>query len=131
MEFLLKTMLNIPIQFGPSRGQRRDEPVVKRVVDLLLPIWNGETAAYDLTVESLSQLRHNTLLMYEPDSIFHKSREALEQRLAHCKSVILEGGHLDGGRLKHFTLMEIPEQLLDHTRSFLESQEVEARQQNV
>ena len=125
-------MLNIPIQFGPSRGQRRDEPVVKRVVDLLLPIWNGETAAYDLTVESLSQLRHNTLLMYEPDSIFHKSREALEQRLAHCKSVILEGGHLDGGPSQGTSLSwRFRSSFLDHTRSFLESQEVEARQQNV
>ena len=131
LEFLLKTMLDIPIQFGPSRGQRRDERVVKRVVDLLLPMWNGETAAYDVTVESLSQLEHNTLLMYEADSIFGKSREVLDQRLANCKSVILQGSHSDGSRLKHFTLMEIPEQILGHTRSFLESQEVEAAQRKL
>ena len=126
LEFLVRTVMEIPIQYGPSRGRRRDEKVVNRVVDLLLPMWNGETEEWDMKLESLAQLEHNTLLMYEADSIFNKSRAMLEQRLPNCKSVTLKGHRDDADRIKHFTLMEVPDQLGDHTRSFLESEAVEA-----
>ncbi len=130
LEFLLRTLMDIPIQFGPSRGQRRDERVVDRVVDVLLPMWNGDRAAeWDLTVESLPQIHHPTLLLYESSSVFYKSCEVLRDGLSNCKSVILEGDHRKDDRLKHFTLMEIPEQLLGHTLSFLESEEVVGTEQ--
>jgi len=131
LEFLLTSLLDVPVQYGPSRGQRRDERVVKRVMDVLMPMWKGEPADWELTLESLSRLHHPTLLLYESSSIFLKSHDALRQRLVNSKSVILNDGRAKESRIKHFTLMEIPEQLLGHTRTFLESEELETRQQRV
>jgi len=126
LEFLLRAMMKIPVQFGPSRGQRRNERVVDRVVEVLLPIWNGEVAEWDLTLERLSRIDHPTLLLYESSSVFYRSCEVLSERLPNCKSVRLDGSHLDDSNIKHFTLMEIPEQLVGHTRAFLNSEAVAA-----
>jgi pimeloyl-ACP methyl ester carboxylesterase len=131
LEFLLNTLVDIRVQYGPSRGQRRDERVVKRVIDVLLPRWRNEEVEGELTIDSLSGLHHPTLLMYESSSIFLKSHDVLRERLVNSKSVILNEATVDGSHIKHFTLMEVPEQLLGHTRSFLESEELEARQQRV
>jgi len=131
LQFLLTTLLDVPVQYGPSRGQRRDERVVKRVMEVLMPMWRGELEDWDLTVESLSRVRHPTLLLYESSSIFLMSHDVLRQRLVNSKSVMLNDGRADGTHIKHFTLMELPEQLLGHTRSFLEAEELEASQQRV
>ncbi len=128
LAFLLESMLDVPIQYGPLRGQRRDPRLVKRVMDVLMPMWRGETTDWDLTVDNLSRLDHPTLLLYESSSVFLNAFEALRGRLTNCRAVILDDGPVKDRRLKHFTLMEIPEQLLGHALPFLESEELVSRQ---
>jgi pimeloyl-ACP methyl ester carboxylesterase len=121
--FLLEALIDIPIIYGPSRGQRRDERVVKNVMEILLPMWKGYGAEAELTVERLPQIKHPTLLVYEDSSIFIKAYEVLRERLPNAESVLLRNGNL-----KHFTVLERPIDLLEETKAFLAAAELRAEQ---
>jgi len=123
LEFFLQSVVDIPILYGPSRGQRRDERVVKNVMEFLRPMWKGYGSEKELTVDSLSDILHPTLLLYEESSIFFKSYEILSERLSNCKPVLLSDG-----KLKHFTVLENPAELLAETRAFLAAETAEGQQ---
>lgn len=121
LEFLLQAVIDIPIVYGPSRGQRRDESVVKYVMEVLRPMWKGYRSESEFTAESLSRIRHPALLIYEESSIFFKSFEVLRDRLANSRPVLLKDG-----KLKHFTVLENPEDLIVEIKAFLAAAELEA-----
>jgi pimeloyl-ACP methyl ester carboxylesterase len=123
LEFFLQAVVDIPILYGPSRGQRRDERVVSNVMEFLRPMWKGYLSEKELTVDSLSNIHHPALLLYEESTIFLKSFEVLRDQLSNCKPVLLSDG-----KLKHFTVLENPAELLAETRAFLAADIVEDQQ---
>jgi pimeloyl-ACP methyl ester carboxylesterase len=86
-------------------------------------MWKGYRSEKELTVDSLSDIRQPTLLLYEESTIFFKSYEILSERLSNCKPVLLSDGNL-----KHFTVLENPAELLAETRAFLAAETAEGQQ---
>jgi pimeloyl-ACP methyl ester carboxylesterase len=119
LEYLLKKLIEIPIIYGPAKGRPRDEELVLRVWDVLRPMWNGYKAEGELRIEHLAQISHRTLLLYEANSMYQRAYEVLRQRLPHTTATILPAG-----KLKHFTGLEHPELILEHTKAFLQTEQV-------
>jgi pimeloyl-ACP methyl ester carboxylesterase len=120
LDYLLRQLIEIPILYGPARGQQRDEEIVLRVLDVLRPMWEGREADGNMGVDSLSRIEHPSLLIYESNSVFMEAYRALSAHLPNATSAILPPG-----KLKHFASLEHPERILSHTRSFLAGQKSE------
>jgi pimeloyl-ACP methyl ester carboxylesterase len=117
LEYLLRQLIEIPIQYGPSQGKLRDEEVIFRVIDIVRPVWEGQTVDGNMPLESMSKIPHQTLLLYEANSAFLEAHQELNERLPASTSVILPGG-----KLKHFTSLEHPELILSNMKKFLAEQ---------
>jgi pimeloyl-ACP methyl ester carboxylesterase len=115
LDYLIRQLIEIPIQYGPSRGRPRDEEIVFRVLDVLKPMWEGREADGNMGLDSLSKIDQPTLLVYEADSVFLEAHRELSDRLPASSSVILPGA----GTLKHFTSLEHPDLIVRHMRTFL------------
>jgi pimeloyl-ACP methyl ester carboxylesterase len=115
LEYLVKLLIEIPIMYGPAKGRLRDEDVVMRVVEILMPMWKGQADGGELTVDSLGRIPHSTLALYEANSVFLEACAVLRERLPRCAAAMLPGG-----KLKHFTGLEHPELMLEHMRAFLQ-----------
>lgn len=115
LDYLLRKLIEIPIMYGPAKGRPRSEELVFRVLDVLRPMWEGREADGNLGVDSLQRIEQPTLLVCEANSVFTAAHEALSERLPNC-----ETARLPGGQLKHFTGLEHPELILEHTREFLQ-----------
>lgn len=115
LDYLIRQLIEIPIQYGPGRGRPRDEEIVFRVLDVLKPMWEGREADGNMGLESIARIPHPTLLVYEADSVFLEAHRELSDRLPASSSVILPGA----GTLKHFTSLEHPELIVSNTRTFL------------
>ena len=114
LEYLLRQIIEIPIQYGPAQGRPRDEDLVFRVLDVLRPMWHGREAEGNMSVEALSRVEAPTLLIYESNSVFIEAYRQLSERLPHATAAILPGA-----QLKHFTSLEHPDLVLKHTGDFL------------
>jgi pimeloyl-ACP methyl ester carboxylesterase len=114
LEYLVRLIIEIPIMYGPAKGRLRDEEAVLRVLEVLMPMWNGGEAQGELTVDALARIAHPTLALSESGSVFRAAFQALRDRLPHCTAAVMPGG-----KLKHFTGLEHPELILDHMRAFL------------
>jgi pimeloyl-ACP methyl ester carboxylesterase len=114
LEYLVKSIIEIPIMYGPARGRLRDEDVVLRVLEVLMPLWKGDEEEGQLTVEALARIPHPVQLIYEANSVFLNAHRVLRDRLPRSTSALLPGG-----KLKHFTGLEHPELILEHMRTFL------------
>jgi len=114
LDFLLRQLIEIPIQYGPSQGRPRDEEIIFRVLDILRPMWEGREADGNLGLDSLSKIESPTLLIYEANSAFLEAHRELAERLPSSTSAVLPGG-----RLKHFTSLEHPDLILEHLKAFL------------
>lgn len=119
LEYLLKKLIEIPIIYGPAKGRPRDEELILRVWDVLKPGWNGYQAEGELQVENLVQIPHQTLLLFEANSISLKAYKVLRNRLPHAIAKTLPDG-----KLKHFTGLEHPALILEHTKAFLQSEKL-------
>jgi pimeloyl-ACP methyl ester carboxylesterase len=115
LEYLIKLLIEIPILYGPARGQIRDEEVLQRVLDILMPVWKGDAPGGELTVEALGNIPHRTLAIREANSVFLEAFEALRARMPRLTEALLPSG-----KLKHFTSLEQPERILEHIRAFLQ-----------
>jgi pimeloyl-ACP methyl ester carboxylesterase len=115
LEYLVRLIIEIPIMYGPAKGRLRDEEAVLRVLEVLMPMWNGQGDGGELTVAALSRIPHPTLALSESNSVFRAAFQALRERMPQCTPAVLPGG-----KLKHFTGLEHPELILDHMRSFLQ-----------
>lgn len=114
LDYLVRQLIEIPIQFGPAQGRPRNEEIVFRVLDVLKPMWEGREADGNMGLESVSRVVHSTLLIYESNSVFLDAHRELSERLPACSSAMLPGG-----KLKHFTTMDHPYLILSHFRNFL------------
>jgi pimeloyl-ACP methyl ester carboxylesterase len=114
LEYLLRQLIEIPIQYGPGQGRPRDEELIFRVLEILRPMWNGCEGDGNLGLDSLSSIEHPTLLIYESNSVFIEAHRELSERLPASSSAILPPG-----KLKHFTSLEHPDLILRSLRQFL------------
>jgi pimeloyl-ACP methyl ester carboxylesterase len=115
LEYLIKLLIEIPILYGPARGQIRDEQVLQRVLDILMPVWKGDAPGGELTVDAVSRIPHRTLAIREANSVFLAAFEALRERMPRFTV-----GLLPSGKLKHFTSLEQPELIVEHIKAFLQ-----------
>jgi pimeloyl-ACP methyl ester carboxylesterase len=113
LEYQLKRIIEIPIQFGPAQGRPRDEELVFRVMEIMRPVWEGWDTSGNMSVESLKDIPHPTLLVYESNSVFLDAYRELSQRLPAASSVMLPGA-----QLKHFSSLEHPDEIVANIRSF-------------
>ena len=119
LEYLVRLIIEIPIMYGPAKGRLRDEEAVLRVLEVLMPMWNGDEAGGELTVESLARIPHPTLALSEANSVFRAAFQSLREGLPRCTAAVMPGG-----KLKHFTGLENPELILDHMRAFFQPEAV-------
>jgi pimeloyl-ACP methyl ester carboxylesterase len=115
LEYLLRQLIEIPILYGPTQGRPRDEEIVFRVLDVLRPMWEGREDEGNMALDSLSEITHPTLLIYESNSVFLEAHRELSERLPESTSVMLPPG-----KLKHFSSLEYPDLILNLLRNFLE-----------
>ena len=116
LEYMVRMLIEIPIMYGPAQGRTRSEDVLSRVLEVLMPMWNGAGDAAELTLESLARVSHPTLALYEANSVCLAAFDALRRRLPRLSSA-----PLPGGKLKHFTGLEHPELILEHMKAFWQS----------
>jgi pimeloyl-ACP methyl ester carboxylesterase len=119
LEYLIKLLIEIPILYGPAQGRIRDEEVLQRVLDILMPVWKGDAPGGELTVESVARIPHRTLAIRESNSVFLAAFDALRERMPRFNV-----GLLPSGKLKHFTSLEQPELILEHIKAFVPSARV-------
>lgn len=112
--YMLSQLIEIPIMYGPAKGRPRDGKVVERVGEILRPMWAGRHRDRALTPEAIARVRQRSLLIYEKGSVFGKARECLRERLRRSEEVTLPPS-----KLRHFSGLEHPELIVEHTRRFL------------
>jgi pimeloyl-ACP methyl ester carboxylesterase len=113
LEYMIRLLMEIPIMYGPAQGRVRDEDVISRVLEVVMPMWNGDRAGSDLTLEALEQIQHPALALYEANSVCLNALEELRDRMPRLASA-----KLPGGKIRHFTGLEHPELILEHMKAF-------------
>jgi pimeloyl-ACP methyl ester carboxylesterase len=112
-EYLVRLLIEIPIQYGPAAGRVRDEDLLVRVVEVLRPMMGGEADNAELSLEALGRIPHPALTLYEANSVCLDAGEELRRRMPNVTAALLPGG-----KLKHFTGLEHPELILEHMKAF-------------
>jgi pimeloyl-ACP methyl ester carboxylesterase len=114
--YLLERSVDLPILMGPARGRARRKVQIERILNLRKAAQQtpDRDPVGDLTLENLARIRNQTLLIYDTNSMFRKSHDALRQRLPNCASVLLPDSNL-----KHFATLGHPDLILQHVTAFL------------
>jgi pimeloyl-ACP methyl ester carboxylesterase len=115
IEYLLRLVIEVPIVYGPAQGRPREEETVLRVLEVLMPVWNGKDASGELDLSLLDRIDQPTLLLSEANTVCRAASELLRDRLPRCTSAVLPGG-----RFKHFSGLEHPDLVLQHMKAFLQ-----------
>jgi pimeloyl-ACP methyl ester carboxylesterase len=113
LEYMVRLLMEIPVMYGPAQGRVRDEDVISRVLEIVMPVWNGIRAGSELTCEALEQIPHSALALYEANSVCLNAFEELRDRMPRLASAVLPGG-----KIRHFTGLEHPELILEHMKAF-------------
>ena len=119
LEYLVKTLIEIPIIYGPSQGRQRNEDLVFRVLDVLRPMWEGREADGNMSLDGLSRIHQHTLLLYESNSAYAEAQRELSKRLPSSDSVALPTGDL-----RHFSTLEHPDHIVTSVLEFLKRRPV-------
>ena len=113
LEHMVRLLMEIPIMYGPAQGRLRDEVVISRVLEVVMPVWNGNAAETELTVEALEEITQPALALYEANSVCLNALEELRDRIPQLAVAVLPGG-----KIRHFTGLEHPELILEHVKAF-------------
>jgi pimeloyl-ACP methyl ester carboxylesterase len=111
--YMMDHSLQVPVLFGPFRGRARNKAPITRLLTETTIVQDFD-AVDELTLENLRRVTPPTLLIYEEDSPFMETYEALRARLPDATPALLAVGDL-----KHFSPLEQPDLILEHTRAFL------------
>lgn len=113
VEYMMNLSLEVPVLFGPFRGRPRNKvPITRLLTDTSIV---GDFDVVDgLTIESFPQITAPTLLIYEEGSPFLETCDVLSHELPNAMAV-----HLPVSELRHFSPLERPESILEHTKAFL------------
>ncbi len=114
-EYLVRASVGLPMLFGFRKGRARRAAPLVRLMDTT-------TAAKDycevagMTLETIDQVCHETLLLYGEESVFLGTYEYLRDHLPNCTSFLIPNS-------EHFGPIERPDKLLQHVRTFLDVSE--------
>ena len=113
VHYMMELSFNIPILFGPFRGRDRN-----RVPTSTLLTETSIVRDYDdpgnLTLDRLPEISAETLLIYQANSPFVPTLEALQAGLPNYELVLLPDSEL-----RHFSPLEQPDLLLSSVRGFV------------
>jgi pimeloyl-ACP methyl ester carboxylesterase len=116
--YMMDLSLKVPVLFGPFRGRQRNRAPVTQLLTQTSIVQDFNTID-ELTIENLAQIALPTLLIYEQNSPFLETQQALTRQLPDCTPVFLADG-----ALRHFSPLEQPDEILMHVKSFLQPSEV-------
>lgn len=113
LEYMVRLLMEIPVMYGPAQGRARDEDVISRVLEVVMPVWNGQLEGSELTLDALEDIPHSALALYEANSVCLIALEELRDRMPRLTPAVLPGG-----KVRHFTGLEHPELILEHMKAF-------------
>ena len=114
IDYLLDLSLEIPVQYGPAKGQPRQKGALLRLLRTTSVVKDYEVVG-DLTVDNLSKIVQPALLIYEAQSPYLRSLAVLGEQLPNCTPVILPDSDL-----KHFAPLEQADLVAEHVGKFLQ-----------
>jgi pimeloyl-ACP methyl ester carboxylesterase len=117
LEYMVRLLIEVPVQYGPAQGRVRDADVLSRVIEVLTPIWNGNRVGSDLTLDALEQIPHPSLALYEANSVCLNALEELRERMPRLTTALLPGG-----KIRHFTGLEHPDLILEQMKAFWQTE---------
>lgn len=117
LEYMVRLLMEIPVLYGPAQGRVRDEEVISRVLEIVMPMWHGSRAGRELTLEAIERLRMPAMAVYEANSVCLNALEELRDRMPQLSVAVLPGG-----KVKHFTGLEHPELILERLKAFWQGQ---------
>ena len=110
--YMVKMSAQVPIVFGPAKGMPRKTEMVERLLDETTLIEDYEVV-HELTLENLATIPHRKLLVYDDESAYRHSYDALSTLLTNCTPVLLPPSEWS-----HFGPLTQPEALLDLMTEF-------------
>ena len=103
-------MMNIPIIYGPCKGQPRRNNTLIKLLDTTTIIKDYEKVA-GMTLDKVETISRPTLALYGENSHFLITYEYMRDHLPNCKTVLLTGGD-------HYGPLEHPEMIIEHLKAF-------------
>jgi len=115
IRYMVRESVKAPIVYGPARGRPRKAEPILQLLDSTTVIEDYEIAD-DLTLENLAEIPHPKLLVYDSGSPYLGTYRVIRDLLTNCTSVLLPASDH-----RHFSPLEDPELLMEHTKAFLQS----------
>ncbi len=112
-DYMLRQSVNIPIQFGPFKGQVRKSQWLIRLLDTTTLATDYQKVA-GMTLDKIRGITHPTLALYGQDSHFNVTYEFFRDEVPACEVKLLD-------KSTHYGPLEQPELLVDELRRFLGS----------
>jgi len=116
-DYLIRQSLEAPIIYGPARGLPRKKEPVLRLLEETTMVEDYEVVG-DLTLENLSNIPHQKLLIYDGGSPYLGTYRIISDLLKNYTPVLLPPS-----QHRHFSPLEEPELLLEHIEAFLQPDE--------
>lgn len=112
-DYLLRQTVNVPIRYGPFKGQPRRENSILKLLDTTTILKDYEQVA-GMTLEAVKSIRRPTLALYGKKSHFLITYEYLRDNVPNCTTLLIPDGD-------HYGPLEHPEMIVDHLKRFLKS----------
>lgn len=110
VDYMLRQTVNIPILFGPCKGQPRRNKELVRLLDHTTLVKDYEKVA-GMTLDKVEKIGPPTLALYGENSHFLVTYEYFRDNVPNVSTVLLPDGD-------HYGPLEHPELVVEHLRSF-------------
>ena len=115
--YLLAWSAKTSILFGPNKGNPRRQDQFLELLDTTTLVEDYEDVG-DLTLENIATIEHEKLLIYDRESPYMDTFNAISACAKNCTPILLEPS-----QLRHFFPLEQPEALVAYIRNFIETPE--------
>lgn len=115
LQYLIDNTLDVPVMYGPMRGQLRLKEPLQRLVNDTTALEDIKVVG-DLPIENLTLVTTPILLLYESDSLVLKTYHLLRQHLPNCTARLLPPS-----QHKHFMHLERPELIVQAISEFFQT----------
>lgn len=110
---MLGHSLQIPVIFGPFRGREREAaPITGLLTET--SVVQDYYEPHEMTRENLKKIKAETLLIFDESSPFLETHDVLAAEIPNVESALLPESEL-----RHFSPLEQPEFIVEHTKEFL------------
>ena len=111
--YMARRTLDVPIIYGPAKGLPRKQAQVLQLLETTTLIQDYEIVD-DMTLANLGAIPHPKLVIYDSDSPYIGTYNALCGVLTNYQSLLLPPG-----KHRHFSPLEQPNLLVEHITAFL------------